>query len=792
MKPRLTSILLALIAIPATTYNANADVIGAGVFYDVGKIYYSSDPNARMPEGGAEKDSVYCWAGAASNATQYWQDFYYNQHDTETPDVPHGIVEGGGYNQPTGTAYTQVYQKTLEMSVKDSTGYPSNFYNWWFVGNPIEGVLKDTTGYYNKLYEGKEVSQTLNLEESAPVSALEDFTKFIVDTFSVEGQSVSLSIAGTAFHAISCWGYELDPETQMVSALLLSDTDDKRFSVFRVNVEVRDSYGDMTMYTGVPGSYSVNGPQITLTTDELAGYYGHDWTWVTEACAIQTPSGTEVDTGAPTLRTTLAKGQTVTTNTSLSGVTTIEGEGVVIGDGKSTIVVTTSVPEAGLSMDGTSEGGGKNPEAGMKIVEGGTVSLHNLTVSNYGDGAVKATGRLYLHDGDVTISNNETTGNGGGINNASYVEIRDADMVSFTGNKASGTGGAIHNDSDALPENDTLAHLVKGEAPPFMGLDHESPTYKTISLRGNKQVIFSGNSATVGGNDIYNGVGGVVNIADNEKVLFQGVAGEKSVAIQNDGYLFLSAKVGNSIDFAASTLESKGKTAIGMDANGRTTDAGGKVIFYDNPDMHGGALSLSSRHGLGSMQPGTEESWYLPIREYTIPALLSNVSVNANEIMGLGTTAAESSVTDTLIKTNDALSIKQLTMNTTDSIISTSMKDVALETVVFDLTNAPITDGKVDLTQMLTGNFTFENVSFLMNGEIGDDVLKNLYFDLSSAYTKAEEAQIKLFASRQGEPVEISTTNVTFAFAQERLPEPATGTLSLIALAGLAARRRRK
>lgn len=765
---------------------AAADVIGAGVFYDVGKYSFSSDPAREMPEGSKlESDEWYCWATAAANTVQYWQDFYYEQKDTGV-EVPNGIAMSGVYSQPAGTTYISVYQEALKNGLADTTGLPEDFYNWWANGDAVSddyGVTFEAKDpYYGTLFAQKPVTQSLYETGTA---SLEDLTHFIKTALDTQGQAVALTIAGTANHAISCWGYELDPETQMLSALLLSCSDDQRFSVFRVGVEERDCYSE---FYGETYAY---GKQVSLVTDEMAGYYGHDWTWITDASALQTPSGTQVDQEAPKLKTDINDEHEVKTNTSLSAAKEIVGDGIVIGDldndgnAKNVVVLTST---SSLSLVG-SETEQKNEGTGLMIEDGGTVSLNGLSVEKYAKGGVDATGRLYVHNGDVTIANNETSGNGGGINNTSYVEIQNAGKVSFTGNTADGKGGAISNvNNKEVPEDiDRLHNWVRGQAYVSEWGDRD-PNYTTVSIRGNEEVLFTGNSAT-GGNDIYNGKGGVVNIADNDMVRFEGE--NKSVAVLNEGYLFLSAEEGKSIDFVDSTLRSVGETAIGMDVSGRTTNADGTVNFTDATGKK--ELSLSSRHGLGEMIE-YEDEWGTPMamREYTIPALLKNVSVNADVIMGLGATPDESSVTDTLIRTNNPLAISNLTMNTTDSIVSTSLGDVALDTVVFDLTGADIVGGKVDLTQMLTGNYTFSEVHFLMSDEISEEELKNLTFDLSKAYTAAEEAQIKEQIKLYSKGQAIVTDNVTFIFAENRVPEPTTGTLSLLALAALAARRRRK
>ena len=798
MKLRLPLFLLGCVLSLPLTMTASADVIGGGVFYDVGKFSFSDDPNAGRPAGSTlDTDRLYCWAAAASNTIQYWQDHYYGKRNKNlNPDVPNGIAQSDVYGDPTGTTYINVYQEALKLGNMNAGGEPAAFYNWWVNGGTVDDVLQNKQAYYSDLFKDSSPVRSIQGDQYQGTGpSLAAFTDFIVKSFETPGQAVSLTITGTAYHAISCWGYDLDPDTKMVSSLLLSCSDDKRFAIFRVDVEEKDCYIDYDVW--LDGYEN----QVSLVTDEMAGYYGHDWTWILGASALQTPEGTELDATAPKLNTQLEAAQKVIdSNTSLSDNTKIEGRGIVVGNldeqgnAKNAVVLTSTASltddvRVNLALDGTNSA---EKETGLEIGEGGTVSLKGLSVKNYSDGGVDATGRLYLHDGDVTVSNNKKTGDGCGIANASYVEINNGGTIVFENNEASGKGGAISNvNSQPVPANiDRLHDWVNGR--PYVQHEYyaDEPNYTTVSIRGNKEVVFRGNSAGEGGNDIYNSEGGVVNIADNDAVRFEGT--DNSDAVLNEGYLFLTAEKGKSIDFVDSTLRSVGATAIGMDVSGRTTDASGSVNFYDANENK--KLSLSSRHELGGIKKQYDEESGMEIltHEYTIPALLQNVSVNVDEIAGLGTQASDSHVTETLIQTNNPLKISMLTMNTTDSIVSTSMGDVTMDTVVLDLSMAETTaSGAVDLTKMLTGNYTFSDVVFIVDGLTETD-LNSMTFDISSAYNDAaQELGIVLRSSQDPQvSMALSRNNVTFAF--ERLPEPSTGTLSLLALAGLASRRRRK
>lgn len=87
------SVLLLLALLSA---QAVADVtIASGNVYDVGK--YSYRTVSGLPQ--AYNDTAMCWAAAASNVIQYWQDTYGRYAAQGTPQGANDTV----YTQPAGT-----------------------------------------------------------------------------------------------------------------------------------------------------------------------------------------------------------------------------------------------------------------------------------------------------------------------------------------------------------------------------------------------------------------------------------------------------------------------------------------------------------------------------------------------------------------------------------------------------------------------------------------------------------------------------------------------------------------
>lgn len=773
MKLHLPSILFALVAIPATTYTASADVIGNGVIYDVGKNHYATNHDV----AGYKEDLYQCWAIAGSNIVQYWQDTYLKTHDTGVI-VPNGVIENSPYAPPAGTRYLEVYETELAHITKgDHGGQSANFIDWWMKGKNQTQNLSDKEAYYGAAFQDKNSAalvysglenttdaqkgpQIIEPGEENPLYVPEGIeemqvvlSNFIVEAFKTQGQAVTLNL--NYGHAITCWGYETN-EKGIVTALILADGDDAYFGAFRVTMSLEQTDElDMSAYGYPPGFRMTYGERLVLKTDDgqvlqLNATYGTDSPlvkpWVSGAAHIDTPA--EIAEVAEQADSTITAGRQLSENTRLLASQALVGEGVVIGDGKQAMILTSSKSTQdgtaiALSLDGATATGNRT---GMTLQEGSMVSLHNLTVENYADGGIENTTKMYLHDGQQNISNNTKEGDGAGISNKNYFELQDNTSVSITNNKSTGDdgkGGGIFNAENA-----------------------------TVSIHGNSNVTFSGNSAARG-NDIYNSATGIVNIADNSAVTLVGdsakTAGE-NISIVNEGELYLAAGEGKRITFANSSLETIGKTYIGRDKANWSTDTAGEVAFTDT---NGASVSIKANSGDSSSF-----------------ATLEKLSVSANVIAGAGDETG--SISNALITSLGGLAVCNLQLDTTDSLVSQGADYIHLDNVGLTLTEGDLMGDTFDLTSVFTGNLTLTNVMFdLSQTNLTGDDLKDLTFNLSNAYADMTRLELS-FKMAEGSPIFWTDAGSKVLFAANPLPEPTTGTLSLLALAALAARRRKK
>lgn len=766
MKLHLPLFLLSGILSIPVTMPAAASVIGTGVSYDVGKGSepYSKDPAAHVMPGDST-DVYYCWAASASNMIQYWQDSYSDKVTQDTPDGYNSTV----YGQPAGTRYLDVYEYFLQKGNEDLGGTQQEAINWYFRQSPVKnGALKANDQKF--MSEGVSAPDVTSRDYSysfsefeSPEEAYNNLTSTLENVFSKQGQSVGLAIWqqdpadaerdpldwNSRNHAVTCWGYEKNAEGK-VNALYLTDSDDMEYGVFKVHLSLGQTD---------PGIMGMPFDAFILQTDDQIDGYGGFVVSITELYAITPESESsgygkyaKVADDLPTLDSTQSAAEDVTTleaNTIVKGEVIREGAGVKVGkaeaQGAPGIVMLVSENEnSSLHLDGDGTG------TGLDVMRGSMASVSNLEVSGYEHG-VDAQGKVYLYGDTVDVSGNTATDDGAGIRNANYVEIQGASSVTIANNKTDGNGGGIYNGDE-------------------------------VSIRGNGSVLFSGNTA-VKGNDIYNARGGIVNIADNGTVQFIGT-GTDQVAVVNDGTLYLqSGQDGQdqplAIVFENSALDSTGGTTyVGQDVNGVTADT--KVVFSDTATN--GSLNV--------------------VQKEQAVAVFEHVKVNAHEIVGLD--AGQSSLSNAMVTTVGNLHLSSLALDSSSAFAGGTDDLVTVDKAVITLSEERMTytEGKYnfDLSGMFKYmNMTLDNVYFdatgieALAGGLSDGEYINIDFGLGDNITAQVQNVVVLFAddlvttdfqSLVGGNVEFRGTGI--------VPEPATSTLSLLALAGLAGRRRRK
>ncbi|MDO4411286.1 MAG: PEP-CTERM sorting domain-containing protein [Akkermansia sp.] len=240
-------------------------------------------------------DIKMCWAHAASNILQWWQD---KQPSNLIPNgTPNGLAStatpytaSSGLVGSTKTYYDTLYVQQLAIFQdiaahwSNTAGTVKRAYNWYFNGGE-DALLGPTGAYLGTASDGgyyADLGLSLNSDGvTSPLFTSENFfqNKDKAGVYSVlqsyidrdYGTTLSIGESG-AGHAISMWGYEMDGEDMIV---YLTDSDDLKHTLFKQKVLV-DDYKNiyLTSLEGEADVYSNNYTYVTIEGVEYASLTG--------------------------------------------------------------------------------------------------------------------------------------------------------------------------------------------------------------------------------------------------------------------------------------------------------------------------------------------------------------------------------------------------------------------------------------------------------------------------------------------------------------------------------------
>lgn len=426
--------------------------------------------------------------------------------------------------------------------------------------------------------------------------------------------------------------------------------------------------------------------------------------------------------------------------------------------------------------------------------------LFYLTQSSFTTPQLHTTLNISGNTGSVSINNNYSKSYGGAItadNNGSYPELYtiinisgNTGSVSFSGNNTDGNGGAIRSDgklnicnNGSVSFTSNAVNKANGNwgGAIYMGVSTEN----ALNISGNDSVVFRGNylykpqstyvpEATVRLNSIY----------------------QKGTNQAN----YISAKTGGSVVFYDAILtESAGSKASYelnadyTDANGAAQKAGGTITFsgkYVQQDL--AAFTDAVGDASGSLTSTlvantTLHNGTLSIQDKAI-LQTKNLTINGGAQLTLQDGTCE-------MLAGGALLFKE------NSIVSASgCNTLSAQTITFEENSTfSLTLGEINKDNALISLST-SNVSFTLGtiDFIGIDGLsegKYLIFSLTESQLSSmnwDTSGLTVKGLSEGDSFVWNESRTALYLNHQVVPEPTTATLSLLALAALAARRRRK
>ena len=426
--------------------------------------------------------------------------------------------------------------------------------------------------------------------------------------------------------------------------------------------------------------------------------------------------------------------------------------------------------------------------------------LFYLNQSSYTTPQLHTTLNISGNTGSVSISNNYSKSYGGAIaadNNGSYPEYYpiinisgNTGSVSFSGNNTDGSGGAIRSDGKLNICNNGNVSFTSNAVNKsngnwggaiYMGVSTEN----TLNISGNDSVVFRGNylykpqstyvpEATVRLNSIY----------------------QKGTNQAN----YISAKTGGSVVFYDAILTESAGSSASYELNADYTDANGAT------QKAGGTITFSGKHvqqDLASFTDAVGDVTGSLTSTLVANTTLHNgtLSIEDNAVLQAKNLTINGGAQLTLMDgTCEMLTGGSLLFKEGSSIFAENSNTLAAQDITFEEnTTLTLALGEANQEHALI-NLSASNVSFTLGtiNFVGVDSLAEGKYQIF-ALTGSQPGSMNWDTS--GLTVEGLSGNDSFEWSEggtvlylnhKAIPEPTTATLSLLALTGLAARRRRR
>lgn len=243
------------------TITAEEVETGSTIVFAEGVTLSSGWYDVNKMAAGDNGDTMMCWAAAASNMIQWWQDRYVAAGFS----LPAGAVSGEGTKLHSGVGFGRCYELALmDVFHSDwenlSRGSQSDYaISWYFEGKLNGGEYasagsqakpKTPGGYFKSVWDDIYPHLYHEYKDGALPGLCYDLYTTCFNNYTLWGQksgneclmefsdyiktaikrgiaSLSIQPGSLALHAITLWGYEISNETGFVTRIWVTDSDDQ-------------------------------------------------------------------------------------------------------------------------------------------------------------------------------------------------------------------------------------------------------------------------------------------------------------------------------------------------------------------------------------------------------------------------------------------------------------------------------------------------------------------------------------------------------------------------------------
>ncbi len=777
-------------------------------------------------------DSGHCWAYTAANMLQYWQTYYgvfAKQAMSEGTSIVHGLNYDREYMSKLAGTQSLKLNKLFYDSFTNTGADPSKAFNWYLKGINGANQTDDSSapGYFAQYFGDQSASTYVNFYPNYSGSrTLSEISALMLESLgytqnsegaweqTTKGQIMHLDLAGNSSHAITCYGIELN-ENGELAALYVVNSDDGTYNLEKVYCQLLSNgvglYYDEDCTQAWRSNFRVTG-WSSITTPEvlknmLAEYESGNLTWMgnleswtntaaaadvnvlpTDETGWMVYAGTDTE-HAGYYNSYYAAGRGVEFNDTAAATNVNVGEDISVAS----MAVNNSEKDYTFSGEGqtittgslSKTGTGALVFDGVKLYAQGAVTANGGTITFTTDASMQSvdTSSLTITGGTTEIRNSESWTNLKSVEISEEAKLTVGASVSVAENITTATTatGALAEGTEAgIYATYCITVGTEGDSSTGnVALAGNMSAGSYIHIQGNADISgnLSSNGTSWGTADSHITIGGKANIGGD-------LSAKQYVTIGGD------ATVGGKVE-VTTDLSVGGNATL----NGDTT-VGGKLTVKG--DLAGGAngtnvTAASAELGGNVSDVNLKADSVMVASGVTLDSVnmeLSGSELSLDNVVVTGNSGFKSTSGNLTLNANNVTFVFDASNSTGQAVQAFTLMalDDTTPAGTFYIDSAMLEGINVSGSLTLDLSYWADEIA---QGGYSDVVLTfadDMVFSDSAAVQASLDGTNFVNATYTGENIaQFSVPQLVNA-----IPEPTTATLSLLALAALAARRRRR